>query len=332
MRAHTTWAIAAAAALVLSACSWRAETPPPDWPSPDAATVMRDDAAEREQAVVDATSDPGVDATAATSVLVQIEDPDAQERLDALGGLYVAYPDATASPSPAPTSLALQDAVTQARDGHLADALVADDADLASLLASAGLAHALSSWFAVWVADAVADAGQPVVAERTLASPSLPHPDLLPGEATAIDATVLAQLALEHDQARYAYEVLAARAGEDLRGQWLELRALHAARAEALVSVPGVEDLREAVYVLTFDQVDDSTHALSTATGLQDALGDTYAALAVSAGAEDMPWLLNAAFDAYAQAAALGDASADAYAVPALPGLTVAETSATPDE
>ena len=321
MTAARTWAIATLAALALTACSWRLETPEPEWPSPDAVTVMRDEAAAREDAVAHAIATSAGAGTPQTVVLEEIEGAAVPLRLEALGGLYVAYPDASPSPLPSSVPTDVAGEVAAARDGHLAQAPATEDPDLRALLASAGLSHALSSWFATWVDDAIAQAAQPIVAERSLPSPSLPVTSLVPHADDPLETGQLAQLALEHDRARYAYEVLAARAEGDERAQWLARRDLQDARAQALVELPGVDDLREAVYVLTPDQAGDSAQRLATAITLETDLGATYAALAAAAGPAQMPWLLNAAFDAYAQACAYGEPTTQEYVVPALPGI-----------
>src|SRR5690554_4492619 len=81
------------AVLVLAGCSWRIETPAPAWPSPDSLTQLRDAAAERESQIIDATDGNPAAGTPTTVVLNEIERGLAPVRLDALGGLYVAYPD-----------------------------------------------------------------------------------------------------------------------------------------------------------------------------------------------------------------------------------------------
>lgn len=313
------------AVLALAACSWRLETPPPEWPSPSPETLVRDAAAAREQAVVDATPD-GAGAsgstTARAAVLSEIEAVAAPARLEALGGLYVPYPDASPSPSPSDGALDLIGASMDARDGHLAEALVTDDPALALLLSSAGLSHALSSWYSGWVEDAIAQSTEPVVSVRLLDSPALPDAGPVPS-ATGVDAAVLADLVVMHDQARYAYEVLAARAADEERDQWLARRDLQDARATALAQLPGVEDRRESVYVLLGDDSGDAAARLATAQDLETVAGETYATMLDGADADDMPWLLHAAFDAYAQAAAFGEPTAASYTVPPLPGVAV---------
>ncbi|MFW2513603.1 hypothetical protein ACNI3K_07465 [Demequina sp. SO4-13] len=312
----------AVAVLSLAACSWRVETPPPEWPSPGPVTQMRDAAAEREQAVLDATGH-GAGAAGATtaqaSVLSEIEAGATQERLDALGGLYVPYPDQSPSPSSSGEPRDLIALAMSARDGHLADARVAEDPDLAFLLSSAGLSHALSSWYAGWVADAITESTQPIVAERTIRSDELATDQPAPA-TTSVDPDVVAELAVMHDQAGYAYEVLAARSADAERDQWIARRDIHRDRAAALTQLPGVEDRRDAVYSLPGDGTAGSAARAATAVDLETHAAQTYAGMLDGAAAADLPWLLNAAFDAYAQAAAFGEPTAESFAVPALPG------------
>lgn len=126
-----------------------------------------------------------------------------------------------------------------------------------------------------------------------------------------------------HDQARYAYEVMAARAVEDEREQWLTRRDLQASRGQALAAITGVEDLREAAYVVLADSTADPAVRVDTAREIEMRAGAAYVALLADADQTQRPWLLHAAFDAYAQAAAYGDPTAADYPVPALPGVDV---------
>lgn len=311
------------AVVVLAGCSWRVEAPAPAWPSPDELTQVRDAAAERESLVVDATDESNAAGTPTGVVLNEIERHLAPTRLEALGGLYVAYPDATPTPAEDEQAPSLLEAVTGARDGHLADALATDSADLALLLASAGLSHALSAWYAAWVEDAIGAAELPVVAERTLPSEVLAEVAGLVPPATTLPTEKIAELAVMHDQARYAYEVMAARAAEDERDQWLARRDLQAARGEALVALSGLEDQREATYVVLGDRTADSAARVETARQIEAGAGATYASLLAEATTDEWSWLLHAAFDAYAQAATYGEPTAEDYPVPALPGITV---------
>ena len=307
--------------VVIAGCSWRVETPTPAWPSPESTTQARDAAAEREHAVVEVTDASDARGTPTGVVLNEIQREHAPARLEALGGLYQAYPDASATPTDE-EPLGLSDAVTAARDGHMADALVTEDADLALVLASAGLSHALAGWYASWVEDAIGAASQPTVAERTLPGATLGETSLVPG-TTSMSGDTLAELALLHDQARYAYEVMGARAVEQERDQWLARRDIQAARAQTLVSLAGVADLREATYVVLGEQTADPAVRVETARQIEANVGTTYAVLLAGSDVAEWPWLLHAAFDAYAQAAAFGEPTAADYPVPALPGINV---------
>ncbi|WP_084076806.1 hypothetical protein [Demequina sp. NBRC 110057] len=320
-RAAATTVAALVAASTLGGCSWRLETEDPVWPSPDAVTVTRDDAAQREQAVIDAVDDAGEDG--ADAVLAAYESVAAPERLEALGGVYVAYPDAsvtpTATPAPEPSAA---DAVAAARDGDLADALATADDGLAFLLASAGLSHALTAWYATWAEQAFLDTDTAVVEERLLETDAIDGVAVTPSD-TSLDGATLSALVVEHDRARYLYEVMAAKAADAEREQWLARRDIQGARAEALASLPGVDDARQAVYVVDNATVTDTATRTATARGTETDLGGAYAALMDGADDADLPWLLGAAFDAYAQAAAYAEPGTDDAAIPALPGLTV---------
>lgn len=312
-------------ALAVAGCDWRLETPPPNWPSPDPVTEVRDAAAEREQRVIDSADDFDGAGTPTYVVLNEIETAHSPVRLDALGGVYVAYPDASPSPTEdaGEASPSLPEAVAAARDGHLADAFATDDDDLALLLASAGLSHALSAWYATWVTDAIGAADQPVVAERLVPSDALAEAAGLIPATASISTDTLAELALAHDQARYAYEVMAARAVEEEREQWLARRDIQAARGEALTGLTGVSDLREATYVVLGGLTVDPAVRIDYAREVETTLAATYASLLAQTDAAQWPWLLNAAFDAYAQAAVYGEPTAADYEVPPLPGIDV---------
>lgn len=85
---------------VLAGCAWRVDTAPVERRTPSAEILVRDAAAEREQAVIEAAAAvqeadaPGSQAT----TLAQVQGQTAPVRLDTLGGVYVATP----SPSPSP--------------------------------------------------------------------------------------------------------------------------------------------------------------------------------------------------------------------------------------
>lgn len=305
MRAATVAALAASGAALLTACDWRAETPPIERRTPAPSTVQRDQAALREQAVIDAEG---------TGELADLEAALAPERMAALGGVYVATP----SPSPSPSTSAaprpaLAEAVAQARDGALADAATTEDASLAALLRSIALSHALT----LWVPHAVEGS----VEERAVPDVGLSS-GFTPGGASAVPVEALASAAVAHDRAGFVYETAAARETEDGRTAALARAALHRARAAALVAMPGVEDLRQELYTVDRAAFADAASRTALERELETSLGWNYAALLAEAAEEDAGWLLNAAFDAYAAAASLpGRTVGD---VPALPGIASA--------
>lgn len=308
------------AVALMSGCSWRLESDTPTYPSPDATTLERDAAADLEQAILDATTSDADDSTSGTVLRAQ-EEASAPVRLDALGGVYEAYPDVTPTPdgtaAPAPGLVA---SIIEARDSHFTVAMSTSDRNMAGVLLSAGLSHALTLWYAAWVDQVVTGAEAVVSAERVLDTPALDGETLVPA-ATQLDPAVVSQLALTHDRAGYLYEVLGARSTDTEREQWLTRSALQRARAAALLTLPGTEDLRESVYVTPTRDIADAAARVSVAQAHESMIGDTYATLVSDAATGDVAWILSAAFDAYAQAAAYGDATADSAVIPALPGL-----------
>ncbi|WP_296665020.1 hypothetical protein [Demequina sp.] len=298
---------AAVAGVVLAVsatgCSWRAETPPIERRTPSPEVVIRDQAAEREQSVIDAEP---------TGMLGEIQTLTAPERLAALGGVYVATPGASPSPSMPP---ALDEAVRAAMVGALADAAAAQPSDpaLAALLRSIGLSHAV----ALGAADAAgAGPAARIVPEETGLGTSL-----TPESGTAVAPATLARLAVAHDRAAFVYQVAAARAEGDERLAALERSALHRERADAFATLPGVEDARQELYDVPPASVADAGARASTERGVETSLGWNYAALLDGVATPDSRWILNAAYDAYLQAASLpGFLASD---VPALPGIAV---------
>lgn len=315
-------ALLVAAALACGACDVRWESDPSPAPSPDATTLARDTLAVAEQTVLDAARAEGdSEAEAAASA-----------HLDALGGVYVAFPDAppTASPSPAAPP-PLDDAIAAARVAAR-DAESDADANLASLATSIDLGWALhvaarEAGAAAGgrdgaTADATADATAP--SDPTVGTP-LPDPaegdafdGFDPGPSTSLTADDLAALALAHDEARFAYETAAAQYFAQDRAWALATADWHAARGDALAE--GLdEDPRTPLYQLRGVDLLDPEARSGLLEGLELDLAARYAALAVAASSDDRPWLLNGAYDAYVRVLASGTA-AD---LPALPGLRV---------
>ncbi|MEX0913331.1 MAG: hypothetical protein WDZ57_00130, partial [Demequina sp.] len=158
-----------AAVLAASGCSWRIESEPPTWPSPDAVTLERDAAAVREQRVQDALVSAG-GTESDSSALARLETTAGPAHLAALGGVYVARPTVEPSPYVGTLTAAAQDA----RDQALATAVTSPDPDLAALMGSIGLTHAFALWYSSYdsarAADPEAEPALASVAERPLPS------------------------------------------------------------------------------------------------------------------------------------------------------------------
>jgi hypothetical protein len=326
-------AVAAVAGIMLvSACGVRWETEPPAFPSPDEVTVARDSLADAEAAVLEASTREGADSYAVA----------AQAHLDVLGGVYVAYPDAdspdpTVSPAPEPT---LDEAVSQARAVAEDVASTTDDADLVFLARSIDLEWALRNLWAAQEATA-ADAGSTASAAPTPVpstedgSPSDADPVWFPladGSTTdaagfAPDATTglpqdaLSDLALAEDEARFAYETLAAQEFAQDREAALARGGLHGERSDALAALLDA-DPRTPLYQLRDANLLDSDARRTLERSLEIDLAVRYTTLLDGASAADAAWLLNASFDAYARA--MRTEGFQASDVPTLPGLEVA--------
>jgi len=294
MRWRTALAMTAAAsavALTASGCSWRVDTEPEPFRTPSPVTVLRDDVAASESALATAAASDSGELAAAEAAAVSV-------RLDALGGV-----SPTSSPRPSTELEAALNAALQSARLCVAGA----GADpLGGLCASIELSHA-----------AIAAASGTVV--QGLISPDA---GLTPAPTTTVDAATLAQLALQHDQARALYEVIAARAVGGERTDALARSAEHRARVTALLALPGVEDLTEPAYDVPAASVSGKAARTKAALDTELALAQAYSALLVTSAPEDRSWLANAAFDAYVAAAHHGLRAAD---VPALPGVAPQE-------
>jgi hypothetical protein len=215
-------------------------------------------------------------------------------------------------------------AVAVARDGDLAAALIAEDPDLALVLASIGLSH--SGALAVGAySDAIAAGSAPLASERHM--PGADFSSLVPA-STALDATTLEGIIVAHDFAAYAYEVIAARSSDDARAQALERSRIHAHRAAELVAIAGV-DPRSPAYVIDHARLESDASMAALAHETETGIADRYitaffgAAQAGTAGLGDRGWLLAGAYDALVQGPLWsGATAADADPLPGvvLPG------------
>lgn len=338
-------ALIAGAVSASTGCGIRLETPPSPLPSPDAVTAARDALAVAEAAVVDAAlldadpSIPGADAVA-------------RAHLDALGGVYVAFPSAepSASPSPSPGVTpepppTLDEAIAAVRTLASDVAASSEDPDLASLATAIDLEWALRVAWAERASAGAAEApGTATQSPAPTVGPPVP-PDAgptpfpradgtedadagyLPREGTAVPQEVLTALALAHDEARFAYETLAAQEFGPRRDDALARARLHDERSDAL-AMGLSSDPRTPLYQLRdADLLNPESRRLLERTIELD-LATRYAALLDAATQADKAWLLNATFDAYARAMATdGFTVAD---IPSLPGLRVIGADGSP--
>lgn len=322
--------VAAAAALLLSGCDVRWETEPPTFPSPDAVTVARDSLADAENAVLQAASREGVGVYATA----------AQAHLDVLGGVYVAYPGTTPTPSPSPTpEPTLDEAVAAARATAEDVAATTSDADLAAIARSIDLEWALRGLWAAREAT-LAEAGaapsaspdaEPSAGEDSPADADpvwFPRADgttaddagMVPTETTGVSQEALSELAVAEDEARFAYETLAAQEFAQDRDAALARAALHAERSDALAALL-TDDPRTPLYQLRDVDLLDPEVRAALQLSLETDLAVRYTTLLDGASDTDAAWLLNASFDAYARAMRTeGFAESD---LPTLPGLRV---------
>lgn len=335
--------------VMLSACDLRMETDPIVYPSPDATTVARNSLADASAAVLEAATEAG----GAADDVATGAGATAQSHLDALGGVYVTYPGVTPSPSPGVTPAprpTLAEAIDSARLVAEDVAATSDDPDLVALARSMDLDWALRELWAARSAANEAEAAAAAEAEAAaLASaspaPSISEPAPLPGDAgdaffpladgstadaagfapgaaTALAQDQLSALALAEDEARFAYETLAAQEFGPRRDDALTRSRLHAERSDALAALLDA-DPRTPLYQLRDANLLDSNARRELEKSLEIDLGARYAALLDGSSADDAAWLLNACFDAYARAMATdGFFASD---LPTLPGLVVVE-------
>lgn len=344
-------ALACASVLALSACDLRLETDPVIFPSPDATTVARDSLADAEAGALAAATEAGA---SADEVAVGAA-ATAQTHLHALGGVYVAYPGMTPSanpsavPAPPPT---LSEAIGRVRATAESVAATTEDANLAFLARSIDLDWALRElWAARCTANTAAASAQssasPTPAADSDAAPTSPEP--LPGDhgdsplppadgtqaddagfapgatGTGLTEAQLSALALAEDEARFAYETIAALEFDYRRDEVLARSRLHAARSDALASLltsgSSTPDPRTPLYQLRDANLADPESREALERSIEIDLGARYSILLDGASTADAAWLLNAAFDAYARAmATAGFTTAD---LPTLPGLLV---------
>jgi hypothetical protein len=280
----------------------------------------------------------------------------AEEHLAALGGVYVAYPGATATPSPTVSPApepTLGEAITAARIAATQVAATTEDADLAFLARSIDLEWALRELWATYEAqeqaeaEAAADAAAAATASPTPA-PTAPASvgalDDSPGDSdpvrfpladgstareagfapiatTKVPLEAIADLALKEDEARFAYETMAAQEFGPRRDDALARTRLHAERSDALAALLDTDE-RTVLYQLRDADLVNPESRRALEVSIETDLAWRYAALLDEASTADAAWLLNSSFDAFARAMRTDGFTADD--LPTLPGLIVA--------
>ncbi|WP_152196506.1 DUF4439 domain-containing protein [Georgenia subflava] len=236
-------AVALLAAAVLAGCGVRLDSAPPEEPAPDAVEELRQEAAV-DAATIAATVAEITSEDEATAALLERVAADAGAHLGALGGVWVAWPEGapedvetsdvvTTPPVPEPGAAdlltLLADGAAEARSG----ALQAPTDELAALLASVAVSRSRSATALAAVLGTEPPAGT--------AAPLDPQGLL----ARGVDGPTLLVL----DQARYAFETVAARtegaARERATTRAIQLRSL----VDAAVAA-GAPDVRLGFYDL----------------------------------------------------------------------------------
>lgn len=311
--------LGAVVALALTGCGLRLETPPPQAPEPDLTEELRQEtaaAAARLGATADVLA-PEMSGGEDAAEAVRAAGLDAQEHLDALGGVWVAWPDGapegSQEPAPAPTQ-ALTDVdaaglvellVTEATRAREA-AVEAPGGDLAALLGSIAIARQLRA--EELAAATGAELPGPEEDEEPVSAPLAPEALA----ARGADGPTLLVL----DQTRFVYETAAARAAGETR----EEAAERSAHLQALVDVAiaeGAPDERQSLYSPEAEAGEDMDPDAAAVVAAETALAQHLLFSLGRAEPELRPELLAAATDAVQRAA---DWGAEASPLPGLPG------------
>lgn len=300
------------AALVLTGCDLRLETPDPTAPEAGPVEVVRDRHAVRSTDLATAAGLAALGAAPdASAVLSRVAD-DATAHLVALGGVYVAFPDEEPTGpvgSRSATELSVLDQLTGAAATARGDADAVEDGPLARLLASIATARTLAA------EDLALALGRP---DRAAPSP-LTVPDAAPA---GTPVTVLSAMVTSLDGLAYAWEVLAARSTETTRETAAARAAELRARAAAWAAVTGLDepglDPRRVAYDLPEAVTSagaDPAPALAALAGLESRAADLFATAVADTEPGDRLPLLDGLLDHARTAAGL------TRTAPAFPGL-----------
>ena len=304
-------ALALLAALTVAGCDVRLETPDPTAPEAGPVEVARDDAAGRAADLAQGAAAAAVTADEGVAAVLTRVSAEAAAHLVALGGVYVAFPDAeTTAPvpalPPAPSASEVVDLLLGAAATTRADADTVTDGPLARLLASIATAQALSA------EDLARALGEPDRAPQTPVTLPEAAPPGAPG-------SVLEAIVASQDGLAYAWEVVAARSTEAARdsaaarGADLRDRAAAWARAGGLAE-PGVDprrvayDLPDAVTVVTGDPAADQAAATAALAGLEADLAALFATAIATTDPGGRAPLLDGMLDSTRVAIRLGGA------------------------
>jgi hypothetical protein len=265
---------------LLGACSVRLETPPQPEPSPGPVEQVRartlDDATELASAAQAALATAPSEAVAA--VLTDVADFSAQHAAQ-LGPEYDSGLTPAPTATPAPITAEPGDVLTDLADATrtaLTDADGVEDGELARLVASIATARDQ-------LARRLARASGVTTPDLTVDAPSAEtSPSVSAAPATAAADGELETLVLMHDQAGYAYEVIAAQQSGDVRDQAVTAAEAHRATAQRWADAAGIaetdRDPRRAAYTLP-DGLTKTTTARKLAVSLESAITEANATL-----------------------------------------------------
>jgi len=240
--------VLAACGLLLTGCTLRLETAPPEEPTPGAAEITRA-AAVADVLSVDASAQKLADGDVSDAVRYQLQriSEFSTVQLDALGGVYesgLGAEDEAPSPAPsatpqAPTSGTLVADLADAYERSRAALATVPDPDAARLYASIAVSQ-LTSMRALASAAGVK---LPKVETSTVDDTSLP---------AGLSDDEVAALVVGEDSLGYAREVLAARLGEKARASMYARAQVNRDRASAWAGSADVrysdDDPRQVVY------------------------------------------------------------------------------------
>ena len=282
------------AAMVLGAagaCSVRLETPPLAEPSPGPVEQVRartlNDADQLAAAATAAMA--AKPAASVTEVLEDVADFSTQHA-EQLGPVYDSglTPTPTATPAVSATPAQVLTELAETTRTALADADAVQDADLARLVASIATARDQLTRRLASATDAKVPDLEVVVEPTKAPGPTdspAPEPTPSPEQTQAAAATSaddLGTLVLAHDQAGFAYEVVAAQQSGSTRTKARDAAAAHRGEAQRWAVAAGTaetaQDPRRASYTLPGD-LDQAKNARKLARSLESAIAATDATL-----------------------------------------------------